>query len=426
MADVIRGPATQDSINQEALVVDMKNKIYDPELNDGYNDRAFTKIFHSMGKGGTVTQRKFKVQESSQLQREFPIKSLTAPEATTITIDTAFASQLQPRDKFMNLNTDEYFMAITVNTVSGEVYCVRDLYDHLGTPSASTAADDVLRYIGNAREEGGLADSSITKDTDISYNYTSFIRTAVEATDHEKNTLEYGGNQWERRRNTRLVNHMEKIENTVVLGIRGKVLDPVDGKKYIYDTGGIKEHIKGNVFSLATDYGGLVTERALDHLGELLIQNNDSGEIHVFSGVHFMSGMTSVAKKRLTLNDSLRKRYGIIMNEYLCSSGLVLQLVSYPKMFTGYGKTTAYTGGTLANMALCLEMKKIEIVGMKGMDGVRLHTKIQENDRSGMKDEWRTDIGVRMHPGLDNPCNSPTANIQYASPHGIVTDFDTY
>lgn len=428
---VHRGQATKDTDNQSMIVVDMKDRIFRSELDPrgAVNEAAFQKIVDAIGgTSQTVTERKYNVAEGTLLQREFPINTIAGPVATqtVINITAAFAKQLQPRDMLMNLNTLEVYFVVVSNTVSGDLTVVRAWETDRINGDGSTAAGDVLRYIGNAREEGGLSDESIIKLVDVSYNYTQFVRTSVEASKHEMNTLEYGGDQWDRRRHDRLIEHRAKIDSVLLLGVRAKVLDPVDGAKYVYTTGGVRQHLKGNVFSLtAKGYGGLVTERAMDHIGEMMIQNG-SGQKHIFCGVHFVSAMTNTAKARLIVNDSLKKKYGIMMQEYTCSCGLVFQIVPYPKMFTGFGANSAYTGGTLAKYGYILDMPYIETVGQKGMNTTQLFANVQENDRSGQKDEWQTDIGLRMSPGLDNPYNDPAANIQYSSPHGIITAFNSY
>jgi len=436
-----QGQINQANYNSALIPVDMSDFMFNPELGKGrtLNEAAIFVLSKKLGKHKTVSRIDFKLADDTFIQREFPIATLVSVATATPLIFTVAAGLqylIRPRDQLLDMKTGETLFVTNVNLSSCQITCLRDMGAILGSPPTAAVAD-VLKNIGPARELGGTSDEGRTTQKVVSENFCSFIRTPVEIDEHMMNTETYGEAAWDVAKFKAAQEHRWAIEHAICLSVRsmndagtapGPFTDPITGTKMIYTTGGIRQHLKGNIFDLSgAVYGGQMTESFIDALGEQLSQNGGP-ERFVFGGLHIITAFTQPAKNRLVLNDSYAK-YGIRLQEYTTSCGLKLSFVPHPKMFTGHG-TVDPTYGTLASEAWIIDMDFLELVTMKNLD-TKLYTGvgptgIAQADLSGRKEEWRTTLGVRMYPGLDNPNNATTANIQYLSPHGKIIGFTSY
>ena len=437
-ADIL-GQIQALSVTQGMIPIDMSTQMYDMEMGIGQpmNDGAFLLLTNQIKKKATVSQIEFKVMDDTLLQREVPVATVvSAATASPIvfTVASGLEKQFQLYQRLQDLYTDEQLLVTNVNYTSRQITATRD-HGYVTKSVPSITAGRILRVIGNTAVEGGTSLDGIAKKVDISSNYCSFVRTPYEMSHQMMNTKTYTGDEWARMGRKTAVEHRTQIENNILFSYRSDngsgtpapILDPIGGVKYLWTTGGIYQHIKnGNVFDLSgSAYGGLLTERAMDDAAEQFGQNSSgTAKKTIFCGLHFMSAMSQPLKNRLRPNTDLKEQYGLIVHTYTAACGMEYDIVPYPKMFTGYGTVTT-TYGSMASKALVLDLPLIELVTMPNMD-TKLWTQIQEPDRSGRKDEWRTLIGVRMRPGLDNPYNVSAANIQYLSPHGIITGFSSY
>lgn len=434
MGTVVRGQRTSYNntttpASYDRSPLDFSDKVFNPELDGSGADTesSLFRLLTKLSKGRDVKTRKFQVVDDTLMLRDIHIDSgaicasahPTPDAADSFTAHSGGGKLLRPGYLLRNQNTDEVYY---VTGVAGDVVSVTRDWGHIITGSITTAADDSLQILGAADPEGGDVPDAISNTSDVSYNYCGFHRTAIMASDHDINYELIGGNDWTLQQKKAMIQHRIEINRMLWLSTRYATTDPLTAKP-ITTTGGVLQHLKGNIFDISSAYSGIISERVMDEFMELAFLNGSS-EKWGWCGTHFLSALSSFAKNKLQFNDQKSKSYGMAITEYTANGKRIL-LVEDKKLFTGYGATSGYTGGTLASKLIVLDMKHLSLVRVKGM-GTMLHKDVGGRGVSGKTDEWRSTFGLEMRPGLDSPYNASTAPEQYASPHAILDGFITY
>lgn len=401
------------------------SKLFNPEISRGQEITAkLLRLYSALKKSSPTKDIKFKVLEDTYLKRQIPIATLPAgATGTTFTVTADNSKLIRANTQLYNPTTNERMLVTAVNYGSGLVTVTRDYGTVLGGASASTAVtQNLIIGIGADAENAGSPDP-ISNAPEDSYNYISNVRTSFGMSEHEKNTEhEVIKDPWAHEADKARVQHLEKLEHTIWFSARGTGTDS-SGNAYT-TTGGVMQHIERVLDISGGTYGGILTERLMDYIMELIFVNGNTVK-DGFCGRHFVTALGGFAKNRLIINDQMTKKLGMAIAEYT-HGGNTLRLVVHPKIFVGTGAVTGVTGGTMASKLVVLDMEQIELVHMQNMD-TQLAQDIGARDNWGRKDEWRSTIGVRMHPGLDNTYNASSGvPEQYESPHLVVSGFDTY
>jgi len=419
------GQRTVSSVNSGILPLNFSSKVFNPEVDKGRGPDFETVLFRLLyklgeGLGKETKTRKFQVADDEFEQRQTSILAIATPTATVFTVPTDIGLILRPGFLLKNLKTAEVYYILGV--IGDTITVTRDWGTFLGGAAATTANGDNLAILGEAAAEGGASGEAISNQVDISYNFTSFIRTPFDVSDHDYHGETEIGNDWDRISKRAMIQHRIQIEYQLWHSYRNATTHPTTGKP-LHTTGGVLQHIQGNIHDLSANTGGVLTEREMDAAMEMFFQNG-SNEKWGWTGTHFLSGLSSFAKNKMRFHDRKSKEYGMNITVYE-HGGNKMYIVEHKKVFTGYGATSGYTGGTLASQLVVMDMNCWGLRHFKGM-GTKLHKNIQQNDVSGRKDEWRTTIGVEGRPGIDNPRNVTTAPDQFLSPNGKLIGFDTY
>jgi len=421
------GQRTSSNLLSTQFPRDVGPKLYSPELADMRGDNksqaaALTILLSRYLNGSKVVDNfKYEVQDMVLPIREFAIDAITAFNSTSFTVAAGISSQVAVDSMLVNLKTTERYLVTAVNTATETLSIVRDYGTFLGGAAAATLATDVIRNLGPVSVEGGLSPTALSLNPEFSYNYVSTIKDALEVSNHVLNTKQYTMQDWIRMQVSKGVEHRIHINEQIWNSVRAADAHPTIAGKLLYTTGGVFQHLSGggNDYDLA---GALLTERAINDYCEQAHQNTDT--IHLFMGTHMTSAFSEPLRNKLAIRDDIKKKYGVRVTEYLAPSGGRLMLVADPKMFSGYGSLAGVTTGTLANQAVGLDFSLMDLVHLKNMD-TQLEQNIQENDRDGIKDQWKTTIGLRMQPGIDNTNNDGTVT-QNLSPHSKILNFATY
>lgn len=402
------------------------SNIFNPEIAKGKPIEAkFMRLYGMTKKVAPVKDVKYRNLEDTYSKQQVAIATLPGgATGTTLTVAAADIKLFRTNTILYNMATTERYLVTGVNYGSATVTVTRDYGTVLSGASAATAATDMLVLDIGADSEGGGAPDSVSGDTAESYNYISNIRTPFNMSMHEKNTEhEVVKDPWAFLANKKKLEHLFKLEKTIWFSARGTGTD-VNGKPYT-TTGGLMQHIKRILdIGSTTAYGGVLTERLMDYIMELAFVNgNDTKD--AFCGRHFLTALSGFAKNRLVFNSQETKRLGMNVSEYT-HGGNLLRLIQHPKLFVGTGATSGVTGGTMASKLVIVDMEYVSLTEMRNM-GTSLTQNIQNPDVWGREDEWKTTIGLRMSPGLDNTYNAASGvPEQYESPHLIVDGFDSY
>ncbi len=422
---VITGVTRVQDVADAMKVIDIDKRIWDPELGLKSGENANAAFFMALGnfkEAGTVHNPQFKVIDTALPRRSIAIATLPGgATGTTFTVAAGLAKYFRPYDFWYNPVTNETYQVVSVNTATNTITVIRDYGAVLGSPSGSTSTN-TLHYAGHALEDGGIYSDIIAMTEDVSYNYISLVDSTYGMTLLQKNTDVYGEDYWTKEKRLAAFEFRLKCDRQIALGIRNYAASPINPGKMIYSTGGIRQHMKGQVFDCSTAAGaGTISERVMDLIVEQFFQNGSETKM-LFCGTHFGSAMTSFAKNRLQLDDQKTKTYGMQVRSYF-HNGYTLDIIVHNKFFEGFGAT----GGTgLASEAWVIDPNLVELVTMQGIK-TKVNTNVQQSGTSQQIDQYYGSIGLRMRPGLDFTYNAASGvPTQYLSPHGRVINFNTY
>jgi len=243
--------------------------------------------------------------------------------------------------------------------------------------------------IGNTFEENsrliesGALISLTTQETQLS-NYTLTFRKAVGMSRREQHMKKYSGDARNRQRLKKLLEHCEEINNTLWHGVSGT---EANGRTR---TGGILSYVPaGNTEAIST-----LTE---DELDDFIRANTryGSGKDKVLFASRFVSQTISQLARdsqRITTPGSENK-WGVQVTEYLAGVGVGVKIVTDHALEGIPGSTAAPSGWD--GYAVLVDPADM---GLKKFAGcfMELEVDIQENDRDGVMDAYKSDIGLAI------------------------------
>jgi len=418
----IQGQRTTESVPSGLRPLNFSDKIFNPEFGYSDGDDSLFRLLYKLGKGlGKETKtKKFQCAEDVDRKKSTAISSISGATDTYFDVTSGDGDILQAGMMLYNEMTDE---RMRITDVSGDTVTVtRDWGSVLSGASSSTANNDVLRILGLASAEGTDAPDAITNQPSTGYNYLSFVRTAVEASEHDIHTTTEYGNDWDYARKKQARQHVREVNSTLWFSSRHEETTcPVFGKP-VSTTGGVFQHL-GDYYDLTTAYSGVLTEKAIDLIMERAFYNGSDDKV-LFCGRHMGNAFTSIAKNKVMFNDQKSKSYGMKITEYT-SGGKRLEIITEKEIFEGFGATNSTYGGTMSAQAAILDVKLMGLRHIPNM-GTRLKRNVQLPGVSGRKDVWETTIGLEMSPTIDFTYNSDSAALQYRPPHLRLKGFVTY
>lgn len=329
----------------------------------------FAALLMKIGKKVTKSKR-FTWFDSMNDVWQTQINSVSA-NANELVVDDA--SIFAPKDLLYCGRVDEVMFVNDVDTVTNTVTVIRN---YGGNPSGAGAlqnGDYVIR-LGNAMEENSLAPRSKILQPDEFYNYTQILRTPFDESEtdaaEDKETNE---SERKRLRQDKAIAHTLDMERIVLFGQRKE--DNVD-KRHL--TGGLRYFIKSNV----TNVNGILTENTL--INNILpnVWKYQGGDRFLIGSMFLMGVINNWAGDRIKTNSG-DKSYGIDL-QYLITPWGRLYLV-HSHALDGY----------FADWGFIVNLKALKLRPLKGRD-TKLRTNIQENDRDGWKDEYKTEFGVEV------------------------------
>ena len=302
--------------------------------------------------------------------------------ATTISVDKP--SIFSPKDLVKNTATGEIMYVKDVD-VSGDTIDVQraDGYDSdwsTGTQAAaSSGSDDNLLKLGNAMEENSLAPESRAKQPNKEWNLIQTFRTPFEGSfDALKEAKKTNEDPRTRSRRKKARQHRLEIERQLMFGER---MDHTDEERKT--TGGLTQFIKSNVYDVAAENSGNLTEDQFLNYLEMLFNWGSDRKIFIGS-LSVLRQINSFARDNLELAPT-DDTYGLNLKRYLTPFDTELYLASsklFKYDFSGFG--------------MGLDIDNIGYKIFAGRDST-LRTNIQENGRDGWKDEYMTKAGLEVN-----------------------------
>lgn len=263
-------------------------------------------------------------------------------------------------------------LRVTVVTTGTSTITVTRAYGE--TSAAALVDNDVLVIIGNANAEGATSPTLKSIKESALYNYTQIFRTTLGATETEKASEYYGGNDLSYTRAKKGKEHRIDIERAMLFG---ELKEDTTGTQPVRTTRGLLKFITTNV----TSDVGTLTKKAFDEFCATAFQYGSDEKICFASGI-LLSAISTIAGQVLQTRIG-EETFGLSIKEYISPFGK-LNLV-YHK-----GLESLYNG-----MGIVVDLPNIMYRPLKGRD-TKLKTNIQANDADEQKDEYITEAGLQV------------------------------
>lgn len=310
-------------------------------------------------------------------------------------IEVDDAHFLNPKDIIKNVETGENMFIESIDygdgTDGADVLNVKRevTYDSdadWGTEAtASDGSEDEILKLGNAMEENSRAPESWATQPKKRFNYVQHFRTPFDGSnDQDAEGVKAGPDERVRLRSEKMVEHMIDMERQFMFGERKEWYDE-DKDKIRRTSGGILQFIQEGddtlVYDLGAENNGALTETEFKNYCSEAFRYGSKSKLFLCSRI-VAQALDEHAADRIQTSSG-EEEYGLKLRRYKTTHGNVL--IATTELFErAYG-----------NMGLMLDIDNIEVKVFDGQDST-LHTNIQENDRDGWKDEYRTKAGLKV------------------------------
>jgi len=314
----------------------------------------------------------------------------TAVDAVVTTIPLNNAGD-EPIDPAQGLKEGD----LLKNEFTGEIVLVTDpptnpwvnieVQRHWGgtAPATGMLADQVLRWVGSAYEEGTKAPGAVSRRASVVLNYTQIFKDTADVTGTAEQMRTRPMKPWPQLKGEALERHMIKMEYAFLHGIQNAETGP--GGKEIRTTGGFREQIAAAQ--------GLVDMSGMDID---LLENNMQTAFHYGSstkiGLIGYTGLNYINKlvrenTQFQFNAPLPKEqtYGLNVTELRSPFGS-LMLIPHPLM----AESALYT-----EELYIIDPKYVEYVSMRSRD-TKWKDNAQDNDEDTRKGYYQTECGMRL------------------------------
>lgn len=257
----------------------------------------------------------------------------------------------------------------------------------LSAVTSTIASGAQFVHIGNAFAENSLViesgslNSTTTVETQES-NYTQTFRKAVGMSRREQVMKKYSGDARNRQRLKKLLEHCEEINNALWHGVSGT---ETNGQTRM---GGLISYVPAaNAEAIPT-----LTEDELDDFIRANTRYGAGSDKVLFVSRFVAQTISQLARdsQRITSPGS-ESKWGVQVTEYLAGVGTGVKIVVDHALEGIPGSTAAPSGWD--GYAVFVDPTD---VGIKKLGGcfMQLETDIQENDRDGVVDAYKSDIGL--------------------------------
>lgn len=362
----------QGGVPSQRIVPDVRDEIvlWEP------NVASVTVLTKKLKNKLVATQREFQWIEEEPYPRTLTVSGAQTSGDTSIEVVAGEGSRVTTGCLLRNTRTGEVLRVSSVSTDTLTV--VRGI----GSSGGAAMNDgDRLLYFATAHADGSLSQTAKTVKGAREYNYTQFFRTPFELTDRQANTQMYGGRDIKTTGRQAAIEHRKDMEYALFFGRRYN--DAAAGGE-TSTTGGLDQFIASNIWDLN---GVAPSENAFVDFLEAPMRwgmggsERGNGSKILVGSPRWMSQIDRWYRDRIRVVDAPEiKRLGLAMTELVTPHGNIMLL-----------KQPLFTGDD-AGLAYLVDLNHIFYRYHEGLD-TALHMDIQENDRAGVKHEWRTDMG---------------------------------
>lgn len=394
----INSTPVMNNINQSQRVVDMTGELAQTFLAPRISPFLFTAMKPTIPYGAsdpgtrsvTFNTRNVVNTKFDWLEDELRgfTTTATATIASTVTaLPVTDANTFQLGDTVLVVATGEIFR---VNVVDYGNNNLTNITRGFGTTAAGTITSaGTLQVIGNVNAENSR--SRPTQDTlpNVQTNYIQTTKHPFDGSDKVQQVQLYGIKDYRMyKRSTKFIEHLQSIESTLMFG-EPKLGAEYGGSAPENATGGLLYWLQQNRQNASGTLTRAVFESWLQQSFNYTV-GGGGNEKFLFAGTTLTGAInkftgTSTGIQTTTYIQNLETKFGVKIRTYQSDSGLV-HIIPHGLL----------TGATYGGYGILIDPTLIRLARLPKGNWFQLHTDIQENDREGWKDEYRTDFGLEV------------------------------
>ena len=381
--DLLSGSRGTENLNSARIVVDMEDEIhfYQP------NSTALLTLTGKIGETRKAHFVKYEFLEKDELPRDVTASALVSDIGTTLQFGSGDAARLVQGQLLLNLNTRE---VVRVETVTSDVNVV--VTRGIGGNNQTVSIADRFVHFSSAKEDGSVSGTSKSVKEFNDFNFTQIIETPFDFTGRDLVSELYGGSDEMTETKWQAIEHKKSIEYAFYFGRR----HTMSGTSHqVTMTGGLDFFITTNRTNVGQQ---ALNERWWIEYLEYAMRwgkggkRNGMGKKYALCSSRWLTEINSWARDRIRMK-TLDKEIGFEAAEYISPHGTVF-LLSSPVLDEFH-----------PDWLFLLDFNHIKKVALNKRD-TKLLVDVQENDRDGKKNLYRSDVGLQV-------------NFEHA--HGIVT-----
>ena len=331
----------------------------------------------------TVINYEYKWLEDEVRTRSSQVNGTTF-DTNSIQITVDDASIFQIGDLVDVVTTGEILRVNSSDTTNDIISVTRSW----GSTAAGALADNsVLLVVGNVNAENARAREASDVITTTKVNYIQTTRHPFAGSHATERSELYGGNQRSYKRKKFFLEHLLDVEASCWFS-EGNEGSEFNGSGIEYSTKGLLELLTENV----TAAGGTLSKSTW-HTWLKSIFTYGSDEKFIFASptvanaVSNFAGNDASAPKSSIYVQNLANVFGVNIFTYVSKFGTVHIIM--------HGMLSANTAAVYDGYAVAVDPEHLQMVHVRGGDKFTMYTDIQESDRAGWKDEYRTDFGIQ-------------------------------
>jgi len=380
---LISGSRGIELLNSARVVVDMEDEI----LMYQASATPLLTLTGKIGEKRKAVNVQYQFLEKDELPREVTASAVMTDVGLTLQVGTDEYKRLVSGQLLLNLSTRE---VVRVNVVTSDtnITVVRGI----GGGNQPVAIGDKFVHFSNAKEDGSTSGTSKSIQEFNDYNYTQIIETPFDFTGRDLVTELYGGSDEMTETKWQAIEHKKSIELAMFFGRRHSM----SGTSHLITmTGGLEYFIVTNRANVAQQN---LNERWFIEYLEYAMRwgrggkRNGVGKKYCLLSSRWLTEINAWVKDRLEYR-ILDQSIGFAAWEYKSPHGIVYLL------------PTPILDDNHPDWMFLLDFNHLKYVYLNKRD-TKLLVDVQENDRDGKKNLYRSDCGIQV-------------NFEHA--HGIVT-----
>jgi len=202
----------------------------------------------------------------------------------------------------------------------------------VGSGNMSVATSATIHFLGDAFEQGSSSATAKSVNKSFPYNYVEIFKKAVNETESQQATVEYGPDDWNEQKMNRMSEFKMDLEGTLLFGVRDADSTGItNGSYYQYYTGGVLNDSSANFIPAHYQYVGDAPDEAF--FFDTFLKgafSKGTGRKRLYAGADLIVAINNYSKVKQQTKVS-ETVYGVNIQSILCPFGKV-EMVWHPML----------------------------------------------------------------------------------------------